>query len=51
MRENREGDAVYYIGDFLVQHGELLSFDNEVRPEGEKQVFSTRMSQEFFTRP
>ena len=51
MREIREGDAVYYIGDFLVQHGELLSFDIEVRPEGEKQVFSTRMSQEFFTRP
>jgi hypothetical protein len=50
MREIREGDAIYYIGDFLVQHGELLNFTIEVRPEGDSQVYATRMSQEFFTR-
>jgi hypothetical protein len=50
MREIREGEAIYYIGDFLVQHGELLNFTIEVRPEGETEVFSTRMAQEFFTR-
>lgn len=50
MREIREGDAIYYIGDFLVQHGELLNFTIEVRPEGESQIFATRMAQEFFTR-
>lgn len=50
MREIREGEAIYYIGDFLVQHGELLNFTIEVRPQGETQVFPARMSQEFFTR-
>lgn len=49
LREIREGDAIYYIGDFLVHHGETLSFTMEVRPAGVSQTYTAQMSQEFFT--
>lgn len=50
LREIREGDAIYYIGDFLVRHGETLNFTMEVRPAGETTFYTAKMSQEFFTR-
>ena len=50
LREIREGEAIYYIGDFLVRHGETLNFTMEVRPAGETAFFAAKMSQEFFTR-
>lgn len=50
LREIREGDAIYYIGDFLVHHGETLNFTMEIRPEGESQTYTAQMSQDFFTR-
>lgn len=50
LREIREGDAIYYIGDFLVRHGETLNFTMEVRPAGEASFYTAKMSQEFFTR-
>jgi len=49
LREIREGKAVYYIGDFLVHHGEKLGFTMQVRPAGESQTYSAKMEQEFFT--
>lgn len=49
MREIREGDAVYYIGDFLVGHRDNLTFDISVRPTGSDQVYTTKLSQEFYT--
>lgn len=51
VREIREGDAIYYIGDFLVQHGETLTFGIEVQPVGAPRAFSARWSQDFYTRP
>lgn len=51
VREIREGDAIYYIGDFLVQHGETLTFGLEVQPMGAPKSFATRWSQDFYTRP
>ncbi|MEN8176275.1 MAG: DUF4426 domain-containing protein [Pseudomonadota bacterium] len=50
VREIREGDAVYYIGDFLVRHGETMNFHIDVRPKGAATFFTAEMSQEFFTR-
>ena len=51
VREIREGEAIYYIGDFLVRHGESLTFGVEVRPAGESRTFTARWTQEFFTQP
>jgi hypothetical protein len=51
VREIREGEAIYYIGDFLVKHGETLTFGIEVRPAGESSTQSARWSQDFYTRP
>jgi len=48
MREIREGDAIYYIGDFPVAHNENLTFIIEVIPRGEHRPFVTQISQEFF---
>ena len=49
MREIREGDAVYYISDFLVSNRERLKFDLSVKPAGSDEVFSATISQEFYT--
>ena len=49
MREIREGDAVYYISDFLVANRERLNFDLAVKPEGSNEVFAAKLSEEFFT--
>lgn len=34
FREVREGDAIYYIGEFEFSNAELLRFRVEVQPEG-----------------
>lgn len=49
LREIREGNAIYYIGDFPVADKEQLDFFLQVTPEGEGQSFNTRMSQQFYT--
>jgi hypothetical protein len=49
LREVREGDAVYYIGDFLVGHREHLDFQLEVQPTGSDQKYAAHLSREFFT--
>ena len=49
LREVREGDAVYYIGDFLIGNRELLNFELEVQPTGSDEKYAAHMSREFFT--
>ncbi|MEJ2575908.1 MAG: DUF4426 domain-containing protein [Gammaproteobacteria bacterium] len=50
LREVREGEAIYYIGDFLVGHREVLDFDLSVAPAGDNQAYSAHLTQEFFTK-
>jgi len=50
MREVREGKAIYYIGDFLVAHREVLNLDLNVTPQGDTRTHSARLTQEFFTK-
>lgn len=50
MREVREGTAIYYLGEFPVEHAETLRFDLRVRPQGATASYAVELSQEFFTR-
>lgn len=49
MREIRDTGAVYYIGEFPVYDGQTIDFEIQVKPEGDTQTHSARMSQEFYT--
>ncbi len=49
MREIREDDAIYYIGDFRVNNEETLNFTIEVWLPGQKKPAVAKLSQEFFT--
>lgn len=49
LREVREGEAIYYIGDFLVRNQDRLNFHIDVRPEGASQFYPATFSQQFFT--
>ncbi len=48
MREIREGDAVYYIGEFPIVDREKLTFTLEVLPQGRQQEIKAQLSQEFY---
>ena len=48
MREVREGEAIYYLGEPRVEEAASLDFEIEVRPSGSAQPISLRFSQEFF---
>ncbi len=50
MREVKDGTAVYYLGEFPVEHQETLDFTLQVRPQGEATSYGAELSQEFFTR-
>ena len=50
MRELREQDAIYYIGEFPIQDQETLNFAIEVTPEGTSKAIQARTSQQFFTK-
>lgn len=50
MREIREGDAIYYIGQTAVSDGEHLTFKIEVLPEGERRSLNVTFQQQFFTK-
>lgn len=47
MREVREADAIYYLGEIRVGDGETYSFDLQVRPEGAERPIRGRWRQEF----
>jgi len=49
VREIREGNAIYYIGDFPVTNEETMNFTLTVKPEGMKQPYTAHFSQQFFT--
>ena len=50
VREVREGNAIYYIGEFGVTHEETVRFDVEVRPQGTPDTLQLEFSQDFYTR-
>ncbi|HYQ71180.1 MAG TPA: DUF4426 domain-containing protein [Gammaproteobacteria bacterium] len=50
MREIREGNAIYYIGEFGVANEETLNFRVRVKPQGESDFFEVEFSQDFYTR-
>jgi hypothetical protein len=49
MREVREGDAIYYIGEFAVSDEEIVNFNVVVRPEGTDASHELDFKQQFFT--
>ncbi len=48
LREIREGDAIYYIGDVPVTNDETLVFTVEATPADESSLYSIRFQREFF---
>ena len=49
MRPVREGNAIYYIGEFGVTHEETVRFDVRVRPQGTPETLEVEFSQDFYT--
>ncbi|MCK6370719.1 MAG: DUF4426 domain-containing protein [Gammaproteobacteria bacterium] len=49
LREIREGDAIYYIGDFAVSNAETLIFTVDVTPINETSRFSVRFTRTFYS--
>ena len=49
MREVREGNAIYYIGQFGVTNEETVKFDASVRPQGNPGDLKVEFSQDFYT--
>ena len=50
LREIREGSAIYYIGEFGVNHEENLDFSVVALPEGHDRPLRVQFQQRFFTR-
>lgn len=50
VREVREGNAIYYIGEFGVTHEETIRFDVQARPQGSPDTLKLEFSQDFYTR-
>jgi hypothetical protein len=48
LREIREDNAIYYIGDVAVANSETLVFNIEAIPENETDRISVRFSRQFF---
>ena len=49
MREIREQEAIYYIGETPVANRETLIFDISVKPEGKAAASSIRFKRQFYT--
>ena len=49
IREIKEQDAIYYIGELAVQNEQKVTFAIEVTPEGPGETFTMTMDQQFFT--
>lgn len=50
VREIRDGEAIYYIGEFSVSNEDALDFHIQVHPEKKENSYEIRYRQEFFTR-
>ncbi|MCP3868954.1 MAG: DUF4426 domain-containing protein [Gammaproteobacteria bacterium] len=48
MREIKEEEAIYYIGEFPIINRETLTFRMEVIPEGTDNTIRAALSQQFF---
>lgn len=48
MREIRDGEAISYMGEFLLKEPASLDFEIRVRPAGAAEVQTIRMRQELF---
>ncbi len=48
FREIREGEAIYYVGEFAVADQEVLNFDVQVQPEGARRPYEFHFRQQFF---
>ncbi len=48
MREIRDGEAISYMGEYLLKGSASLDFEIRVRPAGAAEVQTVRMSQDFF---
>ncbi|MEN8107855.1 MAG: DUF4426 domain-containing protein [Pseudomonadota bacterium] len=49
VRQIREGNAIYYIGEFSVSHEETMRFDVKVRPQGSPDTLTVEFSQDFYS--
>ncbi len=49
LREIREGNAIYYIGDFPIAHEETLRFTLQVKPGDKGDAHEVKFSHQFFT--
>jgi len=49
MRQIKEQDAIYYIGEVAVANRETLIFDISVKPDGVDTVSDVRFKRQFFT--
>ena len=47
MREIREGNAIYYIGEFGVANEETLNFNVRARPQGTQETVEVRLQSGF----
>jgi len=45
----REGNAIYYIGEFRVANEETLKFTVRAQPHGTQKFLEVRFSQDFYT--
>jgi hypothetical protein len=50
MREIKDGDAVYYFGEFGVVEGETIQFAIEVTPPDGSKAHAAALTQQFFPR-
>lgn len=49
MREIKDKDAVYYLGEFPVSNRQTIDFEIKVKPQGQGEAQVMKMSQEFYT--
>ena len=49
MREVREGNAIYYLGEFGVTNEETVKFNARVQPQGTMNYLTVEFSQDFYT--
>jgi hypothetical protein len=48
-RRVTEGEAIYYISEFRVSNEEIVTFNIEVLPEGEKTPLEFKFKRQFYT--
>jgi len=48
LKEIREQNAIYYIGEFPVTNQEIVNFTIKATPEGDKNVLTNKMTHKFY---